>query len=357
MDNSQKILHGPGIYYFRLTGARQQPVFRSVFEYDYATRILSRLDACTLLAYTFFEDEIHCVLNCNRDWPGVIDDIRDAFADLHERLWDSHKAIISEEVRPVLVDEHACLTDLVIALHQLPVKRRLLPDASMYPWSSDQYYRALTPPDWIDCGRVLNQVCQTRHNRALRYESIMANAADALSTLDDLSAGNHAEYLAFGRDAFIRKQLASTELTELQRSASELKRLREDAINLIAGRFGIEADSLRDRTFRRQYQRLMPLVAWLLQQRQLSYETIADLLDEDEDIIPVWLRGIDADHPASLTAKLSALWQPASPPPQAADDDSSDNESSDNESSGDDELPEKDSATDAHTENADAVNQ
>jgi len=55
----------------------------------------------------------------------------------------------------------------------------------------------------------------------------------------------------------------------------------------------------------------MPLVAWLLEKRQLSYETIADLLDEDEDTIPLWLRGIPADHPQPLLDKLSALWSPA----------------------------------------------
>jgi len=308
MDNRQKTLHGPGIYYFRMTGARQQAIFRSVFEYDYTAHLLSHIDGSTLLAYVFFDHEIHCVLDCQRDWPGIIDDIRDRFTDQHERLWDAHKAVISEEISPVLVDEQACLADLIITLHQLPVSRNLVPDASMYSWSSDHHYRSLNPPGWIDCGRMLNQVCQTRHNRSLRYESLM-NTTHA--TRMNLNESDHPEFLLFGRPALAEKQQARAEMNQPGRSANELRRLRDDALQLIAGRFGITLESLKDSSFRRQYQRLMPLVAWLLEKRQLSYETIADLLDEDEDTIPLWLRGIPADHPQSLLDKLSALWSPA----------------------------------------------
>lgn len=311
MDNRQKTLHGPGIYYFRLTGARQQPIFRSVFEYNYAAKLLSNVEGSTLLAYVFFDHEIHCVLDCQRDWPGIIDDIRDEFTDQHERLWEAHKAVISEEVSPVLVDEQACLADLIITLHQLPVSRNLVPDASMYSWSSDHHYRSLNPPGWIDCGRMLNQVCQTRHNRSLRYESLM-NTTHV--TQLNLNKSDHPEFLLFGRPALAEKQQARAEMNQPGRSANELKRLRDDALQLIAGRFGITLESLQDSSFRRQYQRLMPLVAWLLEKRQLSNETIADLLDEDEGTIPLWLRGIPADHPQSLLDKLSALWSPADSP-------------------------------------------
>ena len=311
MDTARKALstalHGDGIYYFRFTGARQQTVFRSVFEYDYATRLLSSIEGCRLMAYMFTEHEVHCVMHCDRDWPGVTEDIREAFADLHEKLWENPKAVLSEEVLIALIDEHACLADLVITLHLLPVSRMLVADPSLYPWSSDHYFRQQEPPQWLDVGRVLNQLCQTRHNRAQRYEAAMA-APD--KKILDLSSDTASGYLVFGRDAFIQKQMSSANIAKAERSQSELERLKEDAIGLIAERFDMTSEAMTDRTFRRQYHRLMPLVAWLLQKRDLTDETIADLLGEDEDQIPIWIRGIKAEHPQALTDRLSALWTP-----------------------------------------------
>jgi hypothetical protein len=54
----------------------------------------------------------------------------------------------------------------------------------------------------------------------------------------------------------------------------------------------------------------MPLVAWLLKQRDLSDEIIADLLGEDESIILLWRRGVNAEHAQALLEKLTQLWQP-----------------------------------------------
>lgn len=322
MNPSHTLLHGPGIYYFRLSGTRQQPIFRSVLEYDYGTRILSQVSGTTLLAYTLFDNEIHCVMDCKRDWPEIIEEIRNAFADQHERVWEASRAVISEEVRPVLIDENVALVSLIVTLHYLPVQRQLLPDASMYPWSSDHYYRSLNTPDWLDCGRALNQLCQTRHNRALRYASLMDAPHEHLIHLEQ---SDHETYLLFGRAALADKQIARAGLKEPERSESELQRLTDDAIKLISDRFGVTSESLQDRHFRRQYQRLMPLVAWLLTQRQLNHETVANLLREDDAVIPLWLRGISADHPQSLLDKLQSLWMPV---PRTQPDDHAEAETS-----------------------------
>ena len=81
----------------------------------------------------------------------------------------------------------------------------------------------------------------------------------------NLNESNHPEFLLFGRPALAEKQQARAEMNQPGRSANELKRLRDDALQLIAGRFGITLESLQDSSFRRQYRRLMPLVAWLLE--------------------------------------------------------------------------------------------
>ena len=127
----------------------------------------------------------------------------------------------------------------------------------------------------------------------------------------DLTSDAASGYLVFGRNAFIQKQMSSANITKAERTQSELERLKNDAIGLVADRFGMTPEAMTDRTFRRQYHRLMPLVAWLLKKRDLTDEIIADLLQEDEDLIPIWIRGLTAEHPQALTDRLSALWTPA----------------------------------------------
>lgn len=305
--NSKTPLHGPGVYYLGLKGTRNQAIFQSVFEYDYAIQRLSHLEGCTLLAYTLFDDEIHCVLYTERDWPLVFDDIREAFVQLNHKLWDSTKPVLSEHGTILMVDEPAWLQDLVIHLHQLPVIRRLVADPSVYAWSSDQYYRSHTPPSWLDTGRMLNFLCETRHQRAQRYSAVMAQT-DLIHI--DLTHGTHPTYLALAREAFVEYHLRQTGVIATPRSPEELNRLKQDALKLVAERFDITVESLCDRLFRRQYQHLMPVVAWLLKQRDLCDETIAKLLGEEESSILLWRRGVNAEHSPQLLEKLTQLWQP-----------------------------------------------
>ena len=309
--NAKTPLHGPGVYYFGLKGARNQPIFRSVFEYDYTTDLLAELEGCTLLAYTFFEDEIHCVLHTERDWPLVFDDIREAFIQRNDQVWDTKKPVLSEQCTVLMIDEPAWLQDLVIHLHQLPVLKRLVADTSAYAWSSDKHYRSQNPPHWLDTGRMLNLLCQTRHQRSQRYAAVMEQSK--LIQLD-LIQGTHPTYLALARDAFVDYHQRQSDVSVSPRSTEELNRLKQDAQKLIAERFDVSLESLCDRLFRRQYQRLMPLVAWLLKQRDLCDETIADLLNEDENIILLWRRGVNAEHSPALLEKLTQLWQPTVSP-------------------------------------------
>lgn len=303
-------LHGPGIYYFGLKGARNQTIIQSVFEYDYAIQSLSQINGCTLLAYTLFEDEIHCVLSTERDWPAVFDDIRDRFIQRSAQLWESQKPVLSEQCNILMIDEQVWLQNIVMHLHQLPIIRRLVADASVYPWSSDKHYRSHTPPPWLDTGRMLNFLCQTRHQRAQRYAAVMEQS-DLVQL--DLMQGTHPTYLALARDEFVTFHQRQRNVTASQRTPDELNRLKQDALGLVAERFDLSIDDLSDRLFRRQYQRLMPLVAWLLKQRDLSDDIIADLLKEDASIIALWLRGVSAEHSPILLEKLAQLWQPSSP--------------------------------------------
>jgi hypothetical protein len=162
---------------------------------------------------------------------------------------------------------------------------------------------------------MLNQLCDTRHNRALRYQAVMERPPRQSDILDNVMLDNagtltQAGYLALGRPEFVSHELTPKPLPPMKRSKDELQRLYADATGLIAERFGITTDSLEDRSHRRQYHHLMPLVAWLLKQRQLTDDQIATLIQEEEETIPLWVRSVHSDHSPMLIDRLTQLWQP-----------------------------------------------
>ncbi|WP_419811714.1 hypothetical protein [Bacterioplanoides sp.] len=308
-------LHGAGTYYFSVHGAKDQPIFHSVFEFEYGVQILGHIKQTRLLAYVLDEHQMQFVLQSERDWTEVMDDVQIAFDDMHERCWHKRKQTLSDQGIVMLIDERAYLSDLVIQLHRWPETTRKVADASLYPWSSDQGYRALTPPKWLHVEPMLNLLCNTRHNRAQRYETVMQQSqqqVQAQNQVVDLQHGSHPTYQALARDGFINQHLKKQALKQAARSDEDLRHMYDDACQLVAERFNITVEQLIDSRQRRQFNRLMPIVVWLLQERGAYLDNITKLVGEDEDRLKLWLRNLPADHSEALLNKLAALWSPNS---------------------------------------------
>ncbi|MBE0483363.1 MAG: hypothetical protein IBX52_07660 [Bacterioplanes sp.] len=300
-------LHGPGVYYFAIGGVKESPIFNSVFEFEYGVNALASLPSTRLIAFHLESDHLHCVLRCERDWSEVFDDLQRAFENLHERCWGKRKAILSDQGTVLLIDEQAYLADLVLELHRLPVIQKRVVDASLYPWSSDHLYRLKNPPTWIETDAALNLLCNTRHNRHERYAAVMAQPAKAVL---DLQQGNHALYQALARDTFIDRHLKRSALVQSQRSREDSRRLFDDACDLVADCFSINKVDLQDSSQRRQFNRLMPVVVYLLRDRGLHYDDITRLVGEDEDRLQLWLRNLKADHAPALLNRIMQRWSP-----------------------------------------------
>ncbi|MCH2041717.1 MAG: hypothetical protein MK185_13885 [Saccharospirillaceae bacterium] len=300
-------LHGAGTYYFSVHGAKDQPIFHSVFEYEYGVQILSSVKQTRLLAYVFDDHHIQFVLQSERDWTEVMDDIQIAFDDMHERSWHKRKQLLSDQGIVMLVDEQAYLTDLVIQLHRWPETSRKVVDASLYSWSSDGGYRSLTPPKGLHVDPMLNLLCHSRHGRAQRYEAVMQQPQN--NTLD-LQHGSHPTYQALARDGFVNQHLKKQALSQAARTDEDLRRLFDDACQLVGERFDVSAQQMTDSRNRRQFNRLMPIVVWLLQERGAHLDDITKLVGEDEERLQLWLRNLPADHSPELLARLQKLWSP-----------------------------------------------
>ncbi|ASP39432.1 hypothetical protein CHH28_12445 [Bacterioplanes sanyensis] len=312
MDMETKMtLHGPGTYYFSVTGSKEQPIFYSVFEYCYGEQILAQLPHSRLLAYVFNPYEIQCVLHCDHDWTHVMDDLHRAFDHMHEQCWQRRHQVLSDQSTVLLVDDSAYLVDLVLQLHRWPVLQQLVADAEVYPWSSDRYYRLPEPPAWLDSRRMLNWLCHSRRNQAQHYEAVMRQPARA--TLNLLS-GNHPMYQALARDGFIQRFLKKEALSQAARSAEEIRTLYDHACQLVSDQFGTAMESMRDPLNRRDFHRFMPIVVWLLRERGLHFDDIARLVGEDEERLQLWLRNLPADHEEALLRKLMQRWSPTDIP-------------------------------------------
>ena len=307
-------LHGAGVYYFSVTGAKDQPVFQSVFEFDYAVKILAEIAQTRLLAYVLEEQRMQFVLRCERDWTSVMDDIQTAFDSMHERCWHKRRQLLSDQGVVLMVDEQAFLTDLVMQLHDWPKRSGLVASAELWPWSSDQYYRMDNPPAWIDTESMLNLLSHSRRNRAQHYIDVMKQPVTA--TLD-LDHGSHPVYQALARDRWVDQHMKKEALTQSAYSSDDIRRLFDDACQLVARQFDITVTELCDSLQRRRYNHLMPLVVWLLRERGISLEAIAPLAEEEEDRLQLWLRGVPADHTENVRRKLLALWSPEGIPPFA----------------------------------------
>lgn len=300
-------LHGAGVYYFALTGAKEQPIFQSVFEYEYALEILSSLRDTRLLAFVLDDHLIQCVLRCQRDWTEVLDDMHSAFDALHERCWNKRRQVLSAQATVLLIDEHACLSDLILQLHDWPRYTGKVADANLWPWSSDRWYREPQPPAWIDTESMLNLLAHSRRNRSQHYAAVMQQP---IGEKFDLRNGNHPQYLALARDMFIGRHVQEEARIEAAYTRADVQRLFGEACELVALQFGLSVADLQDKNQRRRFHHLMPLVIWLLHERHVPMDEMARCVDEDEVRLQLWLRNLPADHTDNIRHQLIRRWQP-----------------------------------------------
>lgn len=301
--NSKNLLHGAGVYYFALAGAKQQPIFNSVFEYQYGVKILAALPNTSLLAYVFTQDQIFCVLRC-QDSADTLHNIQTAFDEMHQACWRKRRQVLSEQAQIILIDEQAYLVDLILQLHDWPRYTGLVADGSLWQWSSDQYYRSPQPPKWLDVESMLNLLAHSRRNRDMHYTNVMRNP---IGNKHDLIDGNHSDALALARPEFVER-FNSTQVNASFKPQVNSNELFNKACAIVATHFGITEPELKDDRNRRRFHHLMPLVVWLMRKSNAPFDDIAKLTGEDEVRLELWLLNLSADHTDNTRQKLLQQW-------------------------------------------------
>lgn len=299
------MLHGPGTYSFRVHGAKDQALFRSVFEYDYFCQLLSNIEGTHLIAYVFSEYQAQWIMECERDWQDVLDDIKAASQESYFQVWHKHHQQISEDAEVIFIDAEQYLVPAVMAMHYWPVSQKLVARPEAYPWSSDRHYRSTSAPAWLNADLMLKRLVHQRFNTALRYERMMDQY-----TATDLSSHYHRLYLALAGDSKIARHLQKhRQKTPLSEEACMA--MRTQAEHLVNQTLGIQpSDGISETPRqRRQFHQTEPLSMWLLAESGWSVKQLAWVFDTDETVLQAWLRSIHANHPAGFLNSLKARWR------------------------------------------------
>ncbi len=301
------IINGAGTYFFKVCGAKDAPLFRSVFEFEYFKKMLAQEDGCELIAFVFSEYQAQWVMHCSQDWQVVLDNLRAHMQELHFKLWHKHQQVLSESAEVIFIEEDNYLVPLVMELHHWPVREGLVASPEVYPWSSDKAYRlALTTKasdNDLHSGRMLKRLSKQRFNTRLRYERMMEQFEPW-----DIEKAKNRLYQAVASDAYITKHLRA-KIKSPPLSHDQVKNLRQQAEVRICSILGASIERVRHPRFRRQYYQVEPLTIWLLLQSNCTIEQLIYIFDLDETIIQGWLRSITSQHPKSFLDKIQQSWQ------------------------------------------------
>lgn len=295
------LLNGTGTYYFRVRGAKDQPLFYSVFEYDYFRNIVANVNGGELIAYVFSEDEAQWVMQCHRDWQDILDDIQAEVQEQYFRLWHKHHQVISGNSEVLFIDPEHYLVPLVMDMHTWPVRQHKVASPDVYPWSSDSFYRENDTPDWLHAGYMRNRLAHQRFSCALRYERIMETPV----TYDVLSQ-KHRLYEALADDACIAQHLRHMHEPQEMKMA-DCERLRRQSEDLVCNILGIDRELTEHQ--RRLFHQVEPLSMFLMHSSGCSIEQISVIFGCDEPLVEGWLRNVPYQHPEAFLKKLADKWQ------------------------------------------------
>ena len=301
--DKRMILNGAGTYFFTVRGAKDAPIFRSVFEYEYFRKILAQEKGCELIAYVFSEYEVRWVMHCEQDWQVILDNLRAHMQELHFKLWHKHQQILSESAEVIFVEEDRYLVPLVMEMHYWPVRKGLVASPDVYPWSSDHLYRNIKQPDWLARHRMLKRMTKQRCNTLVRYERMMEQF-----TPWDTEEVENPLYKAFASSAYIALHLRKKKTVD-RFSEAQIIALRMEAEKLVTSILGNSVEQVKQPRSRRQYQHIEPLVMWLLSQTDCSIQQMSFTFDLDETIIQGWIRSLPNQHPESFLTRIQQAWQ------------------------------------------------
>lgn len=298
-------LFGPGLYYIALDAHGDEDIFQSVFEYENIKPLIGNIEHIQLLAFLFEPQKIQLVIECEEDWPKVVEQLQAIFSDMHYQHWRKRQTILAEQAHVLRIDE-AYLMPLIMQIHQQPVTNKQVATPCLYPWSSDALYRMENPPEWINTQKALKQLAQSRRHQIPYYERMILKQPEHTFNLKE---GSDEGYAIIGREGFSLDAIKQQKKREAAKRQLDLKPIYQSAVEYIAEIHDLEVAVIED-TNSRQYDKLMPLVIWLILQSYDEKNALAKLTRIDIDNIGYFMRSVEFHHSDTFLKKLYNRWVP-----------------------------------------------
>jgi len=147
--------------------------------------------------------------------------------------------------RAFLIEKDRYLLALIRYIHRNPLEAGLVPRPEDYAWSSDRYYRARKPPDWLDIDRVLPLLGPTRRVATARYRRLMGDEME--ESYEDVQSYAQASK---GDKTFAERVLRESGVPPIVGKLTEAK-----VVSVVAAGLGVRASDLvgggRQRTLSR----------------------------------------------------------------------------------------------------------
>lgn len=303
MQTKQPI-SGSNLYYIALDASDNHPIFQSVFEYQNIGALIGKIKRIELLAFFFEPDKAQLVIETDLPWSNALDKLKTVFLEMHYQHWQKRHDIIADEATVLSVDP-ACLLDLVMQLHQQPVARKEVAEASLYPWSSDHLYRMDNPPSWINTHKALQHISASSRHQVPYYQQAILKP---LPQEFDLEEGTDEDYAVIGRDDFAVRLKAHNEKIEQHEQQADIEPIYTSAIKHVANLYGIDVEDVQS-LGHRQSKVLHPLAVWMTLEYRPAPVLLAKFLDLEADQLTQHQRSVLKNHNQGFLDKLLVDWR------------------------------------------------
>jgi len=194
------------IYYVQLNSSARKDLFQGPEDYRQFTPLLEEMHKTLggkTIAWCLLKNSIHLILQSG---SGGIIEAANHLKSAHKQQSQGERAgaLFSTTNHCTLIEPGVYLLDSLRKLHRLPLSTRLVPELTIYPWSSHMDYLEGSGPAFLDSEAVLNRIANQRAGRRRRYENFMR--ADDPSDFDWL-VGTHPQYRALASEDYVKEFL------------------------------------------------------------------------------------------------------------------------------------------------------
>ena len=210
-------------YYVELTSGARRKLFNSSEDYQSFMPLLAELKhkhQCQVLAWCLLQNSIHLVLKAGSDGIiATINSLKKTYTEQTNQRNERSGSLFTTANNCTLLEPSEWLLPAVRYVHQLPIQHKLVPELSIYPWSSHESYRLAQGPEWLDWESTLNRIAQQRAGRLARYENFM-RSRNPLGV--DWVIGSHAQFRALAHPKYVLQLLEKNE-GDVDKSTPEIE--------------------------------------------------------------------------------------------------------------------------------------